>query len=88
MYYLVTMYRWGDLEEHNYCAGCFTKKTRAEGIGKWEREFRGGKYEPIVTEVENVPKGVKLNEVDEDLEVFIRFGDTGYCNYTKNKFIK
>lgn len=88
MHYLVTMYRWGDLEEHNYCAGCFTKKARAESIGEWEQEFRGGKYSPLVTEVDKVPEGVKLNEVDEELEVFIKLGATGYCNYIKNKFSK
>lgn len=64
MYYLVTMYRWGDLNEHHYCAGCFAKHSRAVSIGNYERDFRGGKYEPVITGVDKVPDGVKLNSVD------------------------
>lgn len=88
MYYLVTMYRWGDPEEHNYCIGCFTKKFLAEEIGKWERKFRGGKYDPFVTEVDVVPEYLKLNEVCEDLKIFIKRGATGYCNLLNKKLSK
>lgn len=74
MYYLVKMYRWGDLEEHSYSAGCFSKESRAKYIGEKERDFRGGKYEHVISVVQEVPDGVVLNEVDEWLSAAIKKG--------------
>lgn len=48
--YVVTMQRWGDPETHNYVQGVFTLKEEAEKCGEAEREYRGGKYEPKITE--------------------------------------
>ena len=71
MYYLVTMHRRGELNSHSYNIGCFTKESRAIEIGKWESEFRGGKYESVITVVDELPDDVNLNIVDDELKSFI-----------------
>ncbi len=48
--YVVTMQRWGDSETHNYVQGVFTSVEEALSCGQAERSFRGGKYEPKITE--------------------------------------
>lgn len=50
--YVVTMYRWGCVEMHSYVLGVFTTKTKAEKAGEREQEDRGGKYCPLVLEVQ------------------------------------
>lgn len=45
--YVVTMYRWGDRENHSYVLGVYTTKGEAVRAGEREREYRGGnKYYP------------------------------------------
>jgi len=48
--YVVTMYRWGDQENHSYVLGVWTHPIVAENNGLTEESFRGGKYEHKVTE--------------------------------------
>jgi hypothetical protein len=48
--YVVTMYRWGNHEEHSYVLGVWTNKIVAENYGITEESWRGGKYESEVTE--------------------------------------
>jgi len=40
--FVVTMYRWGDRENHSYVLGVFTTKENAEKAGEAERQYRGG----------------------------------------------
>ena len=49
--FVVTMYRWGDPEQHSYVIGAFTSRLRAEYAIKDEREYRGGKYEGSIREL-------------------------------------
>ena len=49
--YVTIMYRWGDHECHSYLLGVYNKKHKAIEEGKKEKEWRGGKYAPEVTEV-------------------------------------
>lgn len=61
--YVVTMYRWGDRNNHSYVLGAFTHKTRAEKRGEMERDMRGGKYMPECLEVEpnqSTEEGMKI----------------------------
>jgi hypothetical protein len=47
--YVVTMYRWGDRENHSYVVGAFADdEERAVRLGKEMHEYRGGKYDPEV----------------------------------------
>ena len=48
--YVVTMYRWGDRESHSYVLGVWSNKELAGLHGGLECNWRGGKYEPKVTE--------------------------------------
>jgi hypothetical protein len=50
--YIVTMYRWGNRENHSYVIGAFTKKQKALDEGEREAQYRGGKYDPEVLEVD------------------------------------
>jgi len=49
-YYVVTMYRWGNRENHSYVIGVFSTKTRAIKAGATEECWRGNKYIPEVIE--------------------------------------
>jgi|WetSurMetagenome_2_1015567.scaffolds.fasta_scaffold08132_7 hypothetical protein len=42
--YVVTMYRWGNYENHSYVLGVFDTNIKAKNAGKREEKFRGGKY--------------------------------------------
>mgnify|MGYP000960774940 CR=1 FL=1 len=57
--YVVTMYRWGNQEEHSYVLGVWSNEELALLHGKNEESWRGGKYEPKVTSWE-----VDANEYD------------------------
>lgn len=57
--YVVTMQRWGGSETHNYVQGVFTDKAQADKCGEAEKAWRGGKYEPRITEM-------ILDEHDQD----------------------
>ena len=48
--YVVTMYRWGNHEDHSYVLGVWSHPIVAENNGLTEESFRGGKYEHEVTE--------------------------------------
>jgi hypothetical protein len=51
--YVVTAYRWGDLNEHSYVVTATLKKHRAIALAEEEQSRRGGKYECRVLEIEN-----------------------------------
>lgn len=42
--YVVTMYRWGDRENHSYVVGAYSTEAKAIEAGRLEEEWRGGKY--------------------------------------------
>jgi len=45
--YVVTMYRWGDRENHSYVLGVYSTEKKAKIAGEAERVERGGnKYYP------------------------------------------
>ena len=49
--YVVTMYRWADVDCHSYVLGVFDKKKAAIDAGEAERVNRGGtKYYPMCLE--------------------------------------
>lgn len=50
--YIVTMYRYGDKESHNYIIGVYTSKDIAIMNGNTEIIWRGNKYYPEVVEME------------------------------------
>lgn len=57
--YVVTMYRWGDRENHSYVLGVWDDKDVAIEKGKEEISYRGGKYEPEVISIEiNSPSSI------------------------------
>lgn len=58
--YVVTMQRWGDDETHNYTVGIFDTLKLAEAVGQAHREWRGGKYEPLV-------ERMVLNQYDQEM---------------------
>lgn len=43
--YVVTMYRWGDYENHSYVLGVFSSYDRAYEGRRADEIYRGGKYE-------------------------------------------
>lgn len=45
MYYVVTMYRWGNRGNHSYVLGLFKSATEANFAGRQEVVDRSGKYE-------------------------------------------
>lgn len=48
--YVVTMYRWGNKENHSYPLGVYTTLDTAKREGDKELDYRGGKYYPEVTQ--------------------------------------
>ena len=42
--YVVTMYRWGDRDNHSYVVGAYTTEEKATEAGLQEEQCRGGKY--------------------------------------------
>lgn len=51
--YIVTMYRFGDRENHSYVLGVYSKKEKAILEANDEKEFRGGnKYYPEILELD------------------------------------
>jgi hypothetical protein len=47
--YVVTMYRWGDKENHSYVIGAYVDDMdKAVRAGEDEYEWRGHKYDPEV----------------------------------------
>lgn len=51
-FYIVTMYRWGERDNHSYVLGVFDDEQEAIRAGKEHGEHRGGKYDPEVIETE------------------------------------
>jgi len=50
--YVVTMYRYGNRENHSYVLGAYFKKDKAIKEAEREKEYRGGtKYIPEVLEI-------------------------------------
>lgn len=56
--YTVHAYRWGDRENHSYTVGVFSKKHAAMKAADEEKDYRGGKYECEVLEME-IDKGIQ-----------------------------
>ena len=50
--YVVTAYRWGDIEQHGYVVGVYSSHENATNASKIEYINRGGKYECQITEHE------------------------------------
>jgi len=50
--YIVEALRWGDRELHSYIVGVYSKIEYAEEAAEAEADWRGGKYECVVTECE------------------------------------
>ena len=48
--FVTTMYRYGDREKHSYVLGVWSSSEVAMQAGQTEALWRGGKYEPEVTE--------------------------------------
>lgn len=46
--FVVQMYRWGNLEEHNYTAGVFDNEQDAKLCGIAENLYRADKYNPVI----------------------------------------
>lgn len=46
--YVVRMERWGDPEKHSYNIGIYDCPNAAKKAGEENKEYRGGKYEPVV----------------------------------------
>ena len=58
--FVTTMYRYGDREKHSYVLGVWSSREIAMQAGETEALWRGGKYEPEVTEWK-----VDANEFDD-----------------------
>ena len=58
--FVTTMYRYGDREKHSYVLGVWSSSGVAMQAGQTEALWRGGKYEPEVTEWK-----VDANEFDD-----------------------
>jgi hypothetical protein len=58
--FVTTMYRYGDREKHSYVLGVWSSSEVAMQAGQTEALWRGGKYEPEVTEWK-----VDANEFDD-----------------------
>ena len=50
--YVVTMYRWGNRENHSYLLSVWSKKQKALDECKKEEDYRGGKYMGEIIEME------------------------------------
>ena len=50
--YVVEALRFGDRERHSYVVGVYSNKEYAEAAVESETDWRGGKYECVITEVE------------------------------------
>ena len=51
-YYVVTAYRYGNLELHSYVLGVYKKKHAAIKRAEAEESYRGGKYSCRIVEFE------------------------------------
>ena len=60
MVFVTTMYRYGNRELHSYVLGVWSTREIAMQAGETEALWRGGKYEPEVTEWK-----VDANEFDD-----------------------
>ena len=58
--FVTTMYRYGDREKHSYVLGVWSSSEVAMQAGQTEALWRGGKYEPEVTEWK-----IDTNEFDD-----------------------
>lgn len=62
--YVVTMYRWGDNENHSYVVGAFVDDPdKAIRLGKEMMEYRGRKYEPEVVCFDDVTDPPKVTTI-------------------------
>lgn len=68
--YVVTMYRWGNRDNHSYFLGAFDNKATAKE--EWEKEEinRGGKYyaEVIETEINDLNHKILIDIEKRDIE--------------------
>ena len=49
--YVVTMYRWGNRENHSYVVGVYSSNESAIEAAKCEANSRGGKYEAEILRI-------------------------------------
>ena len=47
--YIVEALRFGDREKHSYVVGVYSNKELAEDAAEFETDWRGGKYECVIT---------------------------------------
>lgn len=57
--YVVEALRWGDRENHSYVVGVYSNRETADAAVESETDWRGGKYECVVTALE-------LNKVSDE----------------------
>ena len=75
--YIVTMYRYGEKENHNYIVGAYTTKNIAIQNGNLEILWRGYKYYPEIVKIELN----KNNDVDYFPEVVVTIN-----HFIENKY--
>tara|TARA_R110000787_G_scaffold160865_1_gene274368 strand:+ start:110 stop:304 length:195 start_codon:yes stop_codon:yes gene_type:complete len=62
--YIVEALRFGDREKHSYVVGVYSSMELAESSAEFEMDWRGGKYECVITEHEL--NKVRYEEVSQD----------------------
>jgi len=63
--FVVMMYRWGEVKNHNYLLGVFEDRKKAVSAGNQEMLSRSNKYEPYIMKSElNGFKTSNLNYAD------------------------
>lgn len=61
--YIVTMYRWGNRNNHSYVLGAYNNKDRAITYGVTEEGWRGGKYKcEVIKTVLNIDNQEETQE--------------------------
>lgn len=66
--FVVMMYRWGEIKNHNYLLGVFENVEHAVNTGMEEKLSRGNKYEPYVMKsCLNGFKGSNINYVNTNI---------------------
>ena len=63
--FVVEMLRWGDAENHSYVHGVYSTREAAEKAGQVQAVWRGGKYDPRITECEIDPRNKEEVSAEE-----------------------
>lgn len=75
--FVVTMYRWGERENHSYVLGVFDDKEKADSAGTNESEQRDGKYDMEIIRF-------KLNDTTKPEKIVRIFEERLFLNERKN----